>query len=200
MKSLKTAAVLLITLLSGSLFSQTVWKIDPVHSSIQFNVSHMVVSEVTGYFKKFDAQVTSDKPDFTDAKISFTADVNSIFTDNQSRDNHLKSDDFFNAEKYPQIKFTGKSLQKVSDNKYKLYGDFTMRDVTKPVVLDVVYGGTVNGMGATKAGFKISGTVNRFDYNLKWNKLLEAGGATVGKDVDIVCRIELNKEATTAKK
>lgn len=200
MKPIKTAAVLLITLFSSSLFSQTAWKIDPVHSSIQFNVSHMVVSEVTGYFKKFDASVTSDKPDFTDAKISFTAEVNSIDTDNQNRDNHLKSDDFFNAEKYPQIKFAGKSLQKVSDNKYKLYGDFTMRDVTKPIVLDVVYGGTVNGMGMTKAGFKISGTVNRFDYNLKWNKLLEAGGATVGKDVDIVCRIELNKEASTAKK
>jgi polyisoprenoid-binding protein YceI len=127
------------------------------------------------------------------AKIDFTADINSINTDNEKRDNHLKSDDFFNAEKYPQMKFVGKSMQKVGNNKYKLTGDLTIRDITKTVTLDVIYNGIVKAWGATKAGFKLTGIINRFDYNLKWNTLLETGAAVVGKDVSINCDIQLIK-------
>ncbi len=174
--------------------AQAKWNIDPSHSSIFFNVSHLVISEVTGQFKKFDASVTADKADFTDAKINFTADVNSINTDNEQRDAHLKADDFFNAEKYPQLKFVGSSLKKVSGNKYKLAGELTIRDVTKKVTFDVVYGGTVTDPYKNiKAGFKITGKINRKEYGLKWSALTEAGGAVVGDEVELVAKIELVK-------
>ncbi len=174
--------------------AQAKWNVDASHSSISFNVSHLVISEVTGQFKKFDASVTADKADFTDAKINFSADVNSVNTDNEQRDGHLKGDDFFNAEKYPQLKFVGSSLKKVSGNKYKLTGDLTIRDVTKKVTFDVVYGGTVTDPYKNiKAGFKIIGKINRKEYGLKWSALTEAGGAVVGDEVELVAKIELTK-------
>ncbi len=190
---LAIAGVLLLSAYSTA--QTTSWKIDPVHSTIQFTVSHLVISKVTGNFKKFDGELKTGKDDFTDSGIEFTIDVNSINTDNEKRDNHLKSQDFFYAEKYPQIIFKSKSFEKVGGNKYKLTGDFTMRDVTKPIVLDVVYNGTVKDpWGNQRAGFSITGSVNRFDYNLKWNSLMEAGGAVVGKSVDILCNVEMVKQ------
>jgi polyisoprenoid-binding protein YceI len=195
MKTMKYTFLAL--LVSAAAFAQsTVWKFDPSHSQIGFSVTHMVISDVTGNFKKFDGEVKSNGNDFTNAVISFTADVNSINTENEKRDGHLKSDDFFNAEKYPQIKFVGKSMKKVDKNKYKLTGDFTIRNVTKTITLDVVYKGNAEAYGQEKAGFKITGTINRFDYNLKWNSLLETGGAVVGKDVEIVCNVQLVKQAS----
>ena len=179
-----------------STFAQTTnWALDASHSSVQFSVSHLVISETTGKFKKYDVSVQADKADFSDAKISFTADVNSIDTENADRDKHLKSDDFFNAEKFPQIKFVGKSLKKGKGNNYTLTGDLTIRDVTKSVTFDVVYGGTVKDpWGNTKAGFKIVGKVSRQAYGLKWNTLTEAGGAVVGDEVEFTCKIELAKK------
>lgn len=175
-------------------FGQTEWKVDQSHSNINFNVTHLVISSVSGYFKNFDINVKSKDDSFKDAYIEFTADVKSINTGNDKRDEHLKSDDFFNADKFPKITFKSKSFKKVSGNKYKLTGDFTMRDVTKQVTLDVVFNGVVKDpWGNTKAGFKITGAVNRFDYNLKWNTMMEAGGAVVGKTVDITCNVELTK-------
>lgn len=198
MKSIKLLAVFFF-LTAGIISAQSVpWKIDQAHSKVQFTVSHMVVSEVTGHFKKFDGKITSDGEDFTKGNVEFTINAASIDTDNEKRDEHLRSDDFFNAEKYPEIIFKGKSLKKVGNNKYKLKGDFTMRNVTKPVELDVVYGGIVKDpYGNTHTGFKITGKVNRFDYGLKWNNLMEAGGAVVGKDVDIVVNLELTKEKSS---
>lgn len=169
------------------------WVLDKAHTNVRFSVAHLVVSDVDGSFKSFDGSMTSAKPDFTDASINFTVDVNSINTDNENRDKHLQSDDFFNAAKFPQIKFVGKSFQSLGDNKYKLSGDLTIRDVTKPVTFDVTYGGTVNAMGATHAGFKAKTTINRFDYSLKWSAATEAGGLVVGKDVDITLNIDLKK-------
>lgn len=184
---------ILVLLLSFTLKAEaSEWKVDKSHSNVQFTVTHMIISEVTGEFNQFDAKISADKENFENSSIEFVIDVNSIDTENEKRDAHLKSDDFFNAEKYPKIKFVGTSLEKVGGNKYKLKGNFTMRDVTKPVELDVVYGGTVkDSYGNTRAGFKITGTVNRFDYGLKWNALLEAGGSVVGKDVKINCNIQL---------
>lgn len=182
--------------LNGSALAQTTnWALDASHSSVEFTVTHLVISEVTGKFRKFDVSVQSDKADFTDAKISFTADVNSIDTDNQDRDKHLKSDDFFNAEKFPKIKFVGKSLKKITDKKYELVGDLTIRDVTKTVTLNVNYGGTVvDPWKNTKAGFKITGTINRKDYGLKWNAITEAGGAVVSDEVELAVKLELAKK------
>ena len=183
--------------ISAKAFLQTPgkWVIDKAHSNVRFSVSHLVVSDVDGSFKSFDGSMNASKPDFTDAAIVFTADVNSINTDNENRDKHLKSDDFFNAEKFPQIKFTSKSFKALGNNKYTLAGDLTIRDITKPVTFDVKYGGTVTSaaMGGTHAGFKAKTTINRFDYNLKWNALTEAGGAVAGKEVEITLNIDMKK-------
>jgi polyisoprenoid-binding protein YceI len=171
------------------------WVLDKVHSNVRFSVAHLVVSDVDGSFKSFDGSMTASKPDFTDAAIIFTINVNSISTDNENRDKHLQSDDFFNAAKFPQIKFVSKSFQSSGNNKYTLTGDLTIRDVTKSVSFDVTYGGTITSaaMGGTHAGFKAKATINRFDYNLKWNAATEAGGMVVGKDVDITLNIDMKK-------
>ena len=183
----------------GSLSAQTQWTVDKAHSSVKFTVSHLVISEVEGSFKAFNGSFQSANTEFMDAQINFTVDVASINTDNTMRDNHLKSDDFFNAEKYPQMTFKGASFAKKSGNKYALTGDLTIRDVTKRVTFDVVYGGTAkDGYGNTKAGFKASTTINRFDYGLKWNGLTEAGGVTVGKDVTIVLNLQFAQETNSA--
>lgn len=175
-------------------FAQNKWKADVAHSTVKFSVPHMMISETEGSFKVYDAEVSNTKDDFTDAKINFNIDVNSINTENEMRDNHLKADDFFNAAKYPKITFKGTSLKKVSGNNYVLEGDLTIRDVTKKVKLDVVYGGTLKDpYGNTKAGFKVTGVINRFDYGLKFNALTETGGAMVGKDVTITVKLELQK-------
>ena len=178
---------------SAPIQGATKWSVDKAHTNVIFSVSHLVVSDVQGSFKSFDGSMESAKADFTDAKILFTVDVNSIYTDNDRRDGHLKSDDFFNAEKFPQIKFVSTSFNKTGDNKYKLAGNLTIRDVTKPVTFDVTYGGTVNAMGGTHIGFKAKSTINRFDYNLKWNAATEAGNLVVGKDVDITINLDLKK-------
>ena len=153
----------------------------------------MVVSEAEGTFKVFDGTVEHTKADLSDAKINFSIDVNSINTENENRDKHLKGDDFFNAEKFPTMKFESTSLQPLGNNKYKLTGNLTIRDVTKPVSFDVTYGGTITSKGKTKAGFKATTTINRFDYNLKWNAATETGGMVVGKDVEVSVKLELNK-------
>lgn len=189
-------AVFVVLLVLGFTFvnAQTKWGLDKSHSNVGFSVTHLIISEVTGQFKSFSAEIESKSDDFSDAKINFSIDVASISTENEGRDKHLKSDDFFNAEKFPKITFVGKSFKKVDGKKYKLVGDFTMRDVTKQITLDVIFNGTVKDpWGNTKAGFKISGELNRMDYNVKWNNLIEAGGAVVSKEVAINVNLELNK-------
>ncbi|PKL89552.1 MAG: polyisoprenoid-binding protein, partial [Ignavibacteriae bacterium HGW-Ignavibacteriae-2] len=126
------------------------------------------------------------------AKIEFTVDINSINTDNEKRDQHLKSDDFFNAEKFPKMLFKSKSLKKESGKNWKMVGDLTIRDVTKEITLDVKFNGTIKDpWGNTRAGFKLTGELDRFDYNLKWNSALETGGLVVSKEVEITANIEL---------
>ncbi|QEC67692.1 YceI family protein [Panacibacter ginsenosidivorans] len=187
-KSLLAAS---ITFLSTALFAQTRWNVDNVHSSVKFNVTHLVISEVEGTFKKFNGSISTPNTDFTDAAVDFAVDINSISTDNEMRDNHLKSDDFFNAAQYPNMTFKSTSFKKVSGNKYQLKGNLTIRNVTRPVTFDVSYGGSMKDpYGNIKAGFKATTTIDRFNYNLKWNSLTEAGGAVVGKDVTIEMRLE----------
>ncbi len=176
-------------------FAPTKWTIDKTHSNVKFTVTHLTISEVEGYFKLFDGTLEHSKPDFSDAKINFTVDVNSINTDNENRDKHLKSDDFFSAEKFPQMKFESTSFTSVGGNKYKLVGNLTIRDVTKPVTFDVTYGGTTNMGKTVKSGFKAKGTINRFDYGLKFDRATETGGMVVGKDVEIIVNAELNQAA-----
>ncbi|HYC30368.1 MAG TPA: YceI family protein [Chitinophagaceae bacterium] len=173
----------------------TKWVVDKGHSNVKFSVTHMVVAETEGYFKIFEGSMENTKPDFSDAKINFTVDVTSINTDNENRDKHLKSDDFFNAEKFPQMKFESTSLVPQGNNKYKLNGNLTIRDVTKPVTFDVTYGGELKTSRGTTIGFKAQGTINRFDYNLKWDRATETGGLVVGKDVDIIVKLEMRQAA-----
>ena len=175
-------------------YSQATWTIDRSHSNVRFTVTHLVISEVEGTFKNFEGTIAASKPDFTDAVINFTVDVNSINTDNEMRDNHLKNDDFLNAEKYPKMTFKSTSFKQLKGNKYELIGLLTIRDVTKTVKWNVTYVGTTNDpWGNTKAGFKASTEINRLDYGLKWNSLTEAGGAVVGSEVTIDLRLEFAK-------
>jgi polyisoprenoid-binding protein YceI len=181
------------TAISSSKPQAGTWVVDKPHTNVKFSVAHLVISDVDGNFKTFDGTMESSKADFSDAKITFTAEVNSINTDNEMRDNHLKSDEFFNAVKFPQIKFVSTSFTPLGDNKYKLVGNLTIRDVTKSVTFDVKYGGTVVAMGGTHAGFKATTTIDRFDYNLKWSKTTEAGGMVAGKDVEITINADFKK-------
>jgi polyisoprenoid-binding protein YceI len=195
MRNFKFLAAMLITV-STLTFSQTTWTVDKTHSRVGFSVTHLVITDVEGYFKNYDATITTKGDDLTSANIDFTINTSSIFTDNNDRDNHLRSDDFFNAEKYPNMVFKGKSMKKISENKYKLTGDFTIRDVTKQVELDVKYNGTVKDpWGNTKAGFKVTGEIDRFDYNLKWDKSIETGSLVVGKEVELVIDLQLVKKS-----
>lgn len=194
MKSLM-AFILTLLMLTGTASAQTNWAIDKSHTKIGFAVDHLVISEVEGYFRTFDGKVSSKGDDFQDATIEFSVEINSINTDNKDRDNHLKSDDFFNAEKYPKMTFKSTSFKKVKDKKYKLTGDLTIRNTTKRVDFDVTFNGIVKDpWGNTKAGFKITGELNRFDYGLKFNALTELGGAVVGEIVRLNINIEIDKK------
>jgi len=175
------------------------WTVDTLHSDVQFKVKHLMINTVTGEFTSYSVNVESQAPDFSDASISFDADVQSISTKNEMRDNHLKSDDFFAAEQYPKMSFVSSALTKKGDNTYTLTGDLTIRDVTKPVDLQVEFGGTMTDFyGNEKAGFEITGTINRKDFGLAWSAVTEAGGIVVSDDVRLMLNIQLQKNAPTA--
>ncbi|RPI68949.1 MAG: polyisoprenoid-binding protein [Ignavibacteriae bacterium] len=170
------------------------WIVDPLHTDVQFKVKHLMINTVTGEFGSFDVKMESEKEDYSDAKITFTAEIASISTKNEMRDNHLKSDDFFNAEKYPQMTFVSSSFTPKGGDTYALAGDLTIRDITKPVVLDVEYGGSmVDFYGNIKAGFEISGKINRKDFGLMWNGVTEAGGIVVSDDVRLHLNVQLQQ-------
>ena len=169
------------------------WIVDPFHSEVQFKIKHLMITTVTGSFSSFHATVQTEGEDFMKAKVEFTADVSSISTGNGDRDNHLKSAEFFDAEKYPQIKFVTTGLETVdNDGSYELYGDLTIRDVTRQVKLDTEFGGVIkDAYGNTKAGISIHGKINRKDFGLTWNAVTETGGIVVSDEVRIACEIQL---------
>ena len=174
--------------------AKTLWNIDPTHSEIRFKVKHLVISTVTGSFKTFDANMETEGDDFENASITFEADTASVDTNNPDRDGHLKSDDFFNAEEYPKMKFESSSFKKTGDNEFKLTGDLTIRDITKEVELEVVLGGTVvDPYGQTKAGFELNGTINRKEFGLKWSAVTEAGNLVVADDVKLMLNVQMVK-------
>lgn len=176
------------------------WKIDPMHSEINFKVKHLVVSTVTGTFTDFDATIETSKEDFSDAKFTFAANVTSINTKNEQRDGHLKSPDFFDALNYPKMTFVSKLVKRISDYEMQVVGDLTIRGTTKETTLDVLYNGTVAGFGGAQvAGFEVKGKVNRFDFGLQWNALTEAGGVVVSNEVKIEILAEFNKVQNAAK-
>lgn len=177
------------------------WKIDPTHSEIQFKVKHLMITTVTGYFKSFDLEVETETEDFNTAKsIIFTADIDSIDTNNAQRDTHLKSADFFDAANHGQLKFAGKKYQSNGDEA-TLTGDLTIRGTTKPITLNVDFGGTVvDPYGQLKAGFTVSGKVSRKEFGLTWSAVTEAGQVVVSDEIKIHAEVQLVRQAdsTTA--
>jgi polyisoprenoid-binding protein YceI len=175
------------------------WAIDSTHSEVQFKVKHMMISTVTGYFSKFDASVETEDENFETAKIDFTADLNSISTNNEQRDAHLRTSDFFDVENHPQITFKGNKLEKVSDDEYKLTGDLTIRGNTKPVTLAVDYGGMAQDpWGNTRVGFTLNGKISRKEFGLHWNAMTETGGIVVGDEVKLHINAEFIKQQAAA--
>jgi polyisoprenoid-binding protein YceI len=170
------------------------WILDPSHSQVQFKVRHLV-SKVSGYFEEFTTRVETEGDDFTTAKIDFTANANSINTNNDLRDQHLKGKDFLYTEKYPKILFKGEKLEKKEDGNFLLHGVLTIRDVSRPVVLNAEYGGLQKDpWGNYRAGFTIQGKINRKDFGINFNMVTEAGGILVGDEVAIECSVEFIKQ------
>ena len=174
----------------------SVWVLDPTHSEVQFKAKHLVISTVTGYFRSFDGKAVTSNEDFTDADIEFTIDAASIDTNQEQRDGHLRSADFFDADQYPQLKFKSTSFKKVSDDEYSLTGDLTIKDITKPITLKVEYGGTATDFyGNLKAGFEVTGKVSRKEFGLLWNGITEAGSIVVGDEIKLALNVQFAKQA-----
>ncbi len=163
----KLFAFLIIILSFTSLFAQSTWKADPMHSHISFGITHLGIADVTGLFKTYEVSATTNQADFSDATFELSIDVASINTEIEMRDNHLKSPDFFDAEKFPKMTLKSTSVKKVSNGKYKLAGNLTLRGITKPVTMDLWYRGTtVNPQSkATTAGFQLTGNIKRSQFN-----------------------------------
>ncbi|MDQ2752538.1 MAG: YceI family protein [Bacteroidota bacterium] len=174
--------------------STTTWVIDPMHSDVLFKIKHLVISNVTGSFKKFEGNIVTQGDDFNDAKVNFTIDVKSIDTNQAQRDEHLQTGDFFAADLYPQITFKSTSFVNVSGSDYKMGGNLTLRGVTKPIELNVEYGGSEdNGHGILKHGFEVTGIVNRKEFGMTWNKLTDTGGLGLGEDIKLIANIQVAK-------
>ncbi len=178
---------------AASLADSGNWVLDPAHSSIEFSVKHMVISEVTGTFKDFNVSLRSSKDDFSDAAISATIAVKSVDTRNEMRDGHLKTDDFFNAEKFPAIKFQSTSVEKSGDGHYTIKGNLTIRDSTKEVTIDAVLNGTIPSGKGKRSGWKATLAINRFDFGLKWDRTIETGGLVAGATVNLIFNLEFVK-------
>jgi polyisoprenoid-binding protein YceI len=174
--------------------TKTTWAIDPTHSEVSFKVKHLMISNVKGLFSEFSGQLITDGDDFSTAEISFRINAASISTGVADRDGHLKSPDFFDVDNYSEITFSASKLVKTTDEDFTLTGNLTIKDVSLPVSLDVEFGGLMTDpWGNEKAGYTLSGKINRKDFGLTWNAALEAGGMLVGEDVRLSCDIELVK-------
>jgi polyisoprenoid-binding protein YceI len=174
--------------------SKVNWKLDPSHSEVTFKVKHMMITNVSGSFNSFEATAVTEEENFGTAQLEFTAQTASINTNSEQRDTHLRSAEFFDAEKFPAIQFKGTRFTNKSGSDYTLEGELSMHGVTKSIVLDVEFGGLQKDpWGQTKAGFTVSGKINRTDFGLSWNAALETGGVLVSEEVRIHCEIQMIK-------
>ncbi|WP_242916838.1 YceI family protein [Pontibacter liquoris] len=175
--------------------TKSIWTVDQSHSQIKFAIRHMLISEVEGNFGDFTLEVTSSGEDFSDAAAEVTIQVASITTGNTDRDNHLRANDFFDVAHYPVISFKSTSVTQLDEEEFKLTGELTIRDVTKEVTLNVTKGGVIKDpYGYTRAGFQVEGKIDRFDFGLQYNALMETGGAMLGKQVKVKAQLELIKQ------
>lgn len=187
----KVLILLAITFLNVNVFAQANWKVDPYHSSLNFNISHSGISIVNGKFMEYTGNLTTNGEALEGVNVDFTVKVTSINTNVENRDNHLRSADFFEVEKYPEMTFKStKILATGKPEQYLLYGDLTIKDVTKPVIFDVYYGGTAKSDQGEKLGLKAKTTINRFDYNINYDPT----AAGIGKDVNIVVHLQFAKQ------
>jgi polyisoprenoid-binding protein YceI len=171
------------------------WNLDPVHSEVTFKVKHMMITSVTGHFRDYAVTALTEREDFSKANVAFTGKLNSLTTGNEQRDAHLRSADFFDAENHNDVTFKSTSFEK-DGNDYSLTGELTIKGITRPVTLNVEFGGIQKDpWGNTKAGFSVSGKINRRDFGLNWNAALETGGVLVGDDVKIASEIQLIRAA-----
>jgi polyisoprenoid-binding protein YceI len=190
----KAISLLGAVLLLAATSSADNWKIDKPHTSVGFTVSHLVVTKVNGNFDDFDGMINFDGENVENGSVNVTIQMASIDTDNEQRDNHLKSADFFDVEKFPVMTFKSKKIVDEEGKNFKIIGDLTIRDVTKEVTLDAVFNGTIKDpWGGTRAGFSATGKINRQDFGVKWNQALETGGLLVGDEVTINIETELIK-------
>ncbi|WP_421754670.1 YceI family protein [Croceimicrobium sp.] len=168
------------------------WTLDPAHTNIHFKAKHLMITTVTGSFGSFDGSVETEGEDFSTGKFSFSADVASISTGSEERDGHLKSDDFFNAEQFPKLTFVGKEVNNVDGDEFELHGEMTIRDVTKPIVLNIEVGGVAKDpWGNLKAGFSFKGKLNRKDFGLKFHVVNEAGNLLVSDEIKMEGEVQL---------
>jgi polyisoprenoid-binding protein YceI len=175
--------------------ASTTWNLDAAHSEVNFKVKHLVISTVSGQFKNFSSAVTTEGDDFSTAKISFELESGSIDTGMEMRDNHLRGDDFFNAEAFPKINFVATAVRPLEGAEYAIDGNLTIRDVTKPITLKSEFGGiAVDPYGQTKAGFEVEGKIKRSEFGLSWNALTEAGGAVVSDEVKFQANVQYVKQ------
>lgn len=190
MKKINVLIALFLT--GGAAFAQTSWSVDKSHSNVQFTVTHNVISEVSGGFKDYTGTVTTKGDDFANgADVEFVVKTASVDTDNERRDEHVKGDDFFNAEKYPEMKFKGNLVK--DGAKYLLKGNLTIREVTKPISFDAAYLGSIDTGRGIRAGWKVTGKINRLDYGLKWSNKLASGEYVVADEVQILVKLQLQK-------
>jgi polyisoprenoid-binding protein YceI len=174
----------------------TTWVLDPTHSEILFKVKHLMITNVKGEFRNFNAEVLSSGNDFTTASVNVSIDAASVFTNNDDRDNHLKSADFFDIENHKELTFKATTLKKVDDDEYRLTGLLTIKGITNEVSLNAEFGGiNKDPWGNEKAGFSIEGKINRKDWGLNWNAALETGGVLVSDEVKISAEVQFVKQA-----
>jgi polyisoprenoid-binding protein YceI len=175
--------------------SNTKWVIDPAHSEIHFKVKHLLIATVTGQFNKFECVVETDGDNFLTAKVHFSADINSISTNNEQRDAHLRTNDFFDATHHPKLTFEGTKMEKTGEDEYKLYGTLTMRGVSKEIVLNAEYGGTtIDPWGQTRVGFEVTGKINRKDFGVSFSMVSETGSILLGEEVKVLANTEFVKQ------
>ncbi|WP_018613528.1 YceI family protein [Segetibacter koreensis] len=175
--------------------SATKWSLDTTHSELGFKIKHLMISSVSGSFSKFDVQTETTSDDFSDAKVIANIEVASINTNNSQRDEHLRNADFFEADKHPEMLFKSTKVEKIDSDTFTLYGDLTIREITKPVKLSVEYNGLAKDpWGNVKAGFTVTGKINRKDFGISYNAALETGGVMLGEDVKINAEIQLVKQ------
>ena len=173
----------------------TKWVLDPTHSELGFKIKHLMISNISGSFQQFEVEVETEGDDFSTAQIRATAEIASIHTNNEQRDHHLRNSDFFEAETYPQLSFQSTSIEKLDEDTFLVNGDLTMKGVRKPVKLQVEYSGiTKDPWGGVRAGYTITGKLNRSDWGINFNGVLETGGLALSEEVKLFSEIQLVKQ------